>query len=106
MTVIREAFINGVSTRRIERLAEGPHKEKPRFAERLKQIWVQPDERSAKRMAALVCEEYEKRFPEAIHYLEEGLEDSLPHWSTALSSKRARVLTEGVYGGLHFANKI
>jgi putative transposase len=58
-------------------LAKVPHKEKARFAERLKQIWMQPDKRNAKRMAALVCEEYEKRFPEAIHCLEEGLEDSL-----------------------------
>jgi transposase-like protein len=58
-------------------LAKVPHKEKARFAERLKQIWMQPDKRSAKRMAALLVEEYEKRFPEAIHCLEEGLEDSL-----------------------------
>ena len=57
-------------------LAKAPHREKACFAERLKQIWMQPDERSAKRMAALVSEEYEKRFPEAIHCLEEGLEDS------------------------------
>jgi len=58
-------------------LAKVPHKEKARFAERLKQIWLQPDKRSAKRMASLFSEEYEKRFPEAIHCLEEGLEDSL-----------------------------
>jgi transposase-like protein len=58
-------------------LAKVPHREKARFAERLKQIWMQPDKRSAKRMAALLVEEYEKRFPEAIHCLEEGLEDSL-----------------------------
>jgi transposase-like protein len=58
-------------------LAKVPHREKARFAERLKQIWMQPDKRSAKRMAALVSEEYEKRFPEAIRCLEEGLEGSL-----------------------------
>ncbi len=58
-------------------LAKVPHKEKARFAERLKQIWLQPDKRSAQRMASLLREEYEKRFPEAIHCLEEGLEDSL-----------------------------
>jgi putative transposase len=58
-------------------LAKVPHKEKARFAERLKQIWMQPDKRSAKRMTALLTEEYEKRFPEAILCLEEGLEDSL-----------------------------
>jgi hypothetical protein len=33
--------------------------------------------RFAKRMASLLSEEYEKWFPEAIHCLEEGLEDSL-----------------------------
>jgi transposase-like protein len=58
-------------------LAKVPHKEKARFAEQLKQIWLQPDKRSAKRMATLLAEEYEKRFPDAIHCLEEGLEDSL-----------------------------
>ena len=58
-------------------LAKVPHREKARFAERLKQIWMQPDKRGAKRMAVLVSEEYEKRFPDAIHCLEEGLEDSL-----------------------------
>ena len=42
-------------------LAKVSHKEKARFAERLKQIWLQPDKRSAKRMAALLAEEYEKR---------------------------------------------
>lgn len=58
-------------------VAKVSHKEKARFAERLKQIWMQPDKRNAKRMASLLAEEYEKRFPEAIHCLEEGLEDSL-----------------------------
>ena len=58
-------------------LARVPHREKARFAERLKQIWLQPDKRSAKRMAALLAEEYEKRFSEVIHCLEEGLEESL-----------------------------
>jgi hypothetical protein len=31
-----------------------PPQEKTRFAERLKQIWMQPDKRNAKRMAALL----------------------------------------------------
>ena len=57
-------------------LAKVPHKEKARFAERLKQIWLQPDKRNAKKIAALLGEEYDRRFPEAIHCLEEGLEDS------------------------------
>lgn len=58
-------------------LAKVSHKEKARFAERLKQIWLQPDKKNAKRQAGLLAEEYEKRFPEAIRCLEDGLEDSL-----------------------------
>jgi putative transposase len=58
-------------------LAKVPHKEKSRFAAHLKQIWVQPDKKSARRAADLLCQDYEKRFPEAVRCLEEGLEDSL-----------------------------
>jgi len=58
-------------------LAKVPHKEKNRFAAHLKQIWVQPDKKSARRAADLLCQDYEKRFPEAVRCLEEGLEDSL-----------------------------
>jgi putative transposase len=58
-------------------LAKVPHKEKGRFAAHLKQIWLQPDRKSARRAAALLCRDYEKRFPEAVRCLEEGLEDSL-----------------------------
>lgn len=59
-------------------LARIPHKEKKRFAERLKQIWLQPDKESAlSTIAALLIADYEKRFPEAIQCLENGLEDSL-----------------------------
>ncbi|MFZ2053569.1 MAG: IS256 family transposase [Candidatus Aminicenantales bacterium] len=58
-------------------LAKVPHKEKGRFAAHLKQIWLQPDRKSARRAADLLCRDYEKRFPEAIRCLEDGLEDSL-----------------------------
>lgn len=58
-------------------LAKVPHKEKGRFAAHLKQIWLAPDKRSAQRSARAFIEEYEKRFPEAVRCLEEGLEDSL-----------------------------
>ncbi len=58
-------------------LARVPHKEKARFAERLKMIWTQPDARSARKMAAALVEDYGKRFPDAVRCLEEGLEDSL-----------------------------
>jgi transposase-like protein len=54
-----------------------PHKEKESFAAKLKQIWYQPDQESAKRVALLVIQEYQDRFPQAIALLEEGLEDSL-----------------------------
>jgi putative transposase len=58
-------------------LAKVPHKEKRRFAAHLKQIWLQPDRKSARRAADQLAQEYEARFPEAIRCLEEGLEDSL-----------------------------
>jgi len=39
-------------------LAKVPHKEKARFAERLKQIWLQREKWSDRLMAALLAEEY------------------------------------------------
>lgn len=54
-------------------MARVPHREKKRFAERLKQIWLQPDKESALKVAAIFCKDYEKRFPEAIRCLEENL---------------------------------
>jgi putative transposase len=58
-------------------LAKVPHKEKRRFAAHLKQIWLQPDRKSARRAADQLAQEYGDRFPDAIRCLEEGLEDSL-----------------------------
>jgi transposase-like protein len=58
-------------------LAKVPHKEKSRFAAHLKQLWLQPDKKSARPAAASLIEDYGKRFPEAIRCLEEGLDDSL-----------------------------
>ena len=58
-------------------LVRVPHRDKARVAEKLKQIWLQPDKRSAEKLAALIIEEYESRYPEAMRCLEEGLEDSL-----------------------------
>ena len=54
-----------------------PNKEKKSIALNSKQIWYQPDQESAKRVALLVIQEYQDRFPQAIALLEEGLEDSL-----------------------------
>jgi len=62
-------------------LAKVPHKEKRRFAAHLKQIWLQPDKKSARRAAAQLAQEYGDRFPDAIGCLEEGLEDSLQFYS-------------------------
>jgi len=69
-------------------LARIPHKEKKRFAERLKQIWLQPDKQAALSMASLLIKDYEKRFPEAIQCLENGLEDSLQFYEFPEIDKR------------------
>lgn len=69
-------------------LARAPHREKARFAERLKQIWLQPDKRSALAVASLFIQEYEKRFPEAIECLDAGLEDSLQFYEFPEVDKR------------------
>ncbi len=62
-------------------LAKVAHKEKARFSGLLKQIWLQPDRESARRVAESLCREYEERFPEAVRCLEEGLKDSLQFFS-------------------------
>jgi len=58
-------------------LVHVPHRDKQVFAGKLKQIWLAPDMETARRRAAALVEEYEKRFPQAIRLLEDGLEDSL-----------------------------
>ena len=52
-------------------------KSKELFASRLKQIWVQPDFKSAMAMSNLIMDEYSSLYPDAIKCLEDGLEDSL-----------------------------
>lgn len=69
-------------------LAHVPHHEKKRFAEKLKQIWLQPDLESAGQYASVFVEEYENRFPEAIECLLEGLEDSLQCYQYPSFDKR------------------
>jgi len=69
-------------------MARVPHREKKRFAERLKQRWLQPDKESALKVAEVFCKDYEKRFPEAIRCLEEGLEDSLQFYEFPEIDKR------------------
>lgn len=58
-------------------LAHVPHKSKNIFASHLKEIWLAPDVKTAKKRAEELCEQYEKSFPKAIKTLENGLEDSL-----------------------------
>jgi len=65
-----------------------PHKEKKSFAQRLKQIWEQPDKKTAMKIANMLFEQYEKRFPEAIDCLVNGLEDSLQYYDFPLLDKR------------------
>ena len=62
-------------------LAHIPGTGKAKFAARLKQIWQQPDYKSAKAYAETLMDEYENRYPEAIRTLEEGLEDSLQFYT-------------------------
>lgn len=58
-------------------LVKIPHRNKESFASELKQIWLAPDVDAARKRAIALAEQYEKRFPEAIKILEDGLEDSL-----------------------------
>jgi len=69
-------------------LARVPHRDKSHFAERLKQIWLQPDKRSALSVADTMIHDYGKRFPEAIKCLEDGLEDSLQFYEYPEIDKR------------------
>jgi transposase-like protein len=70
-------------------LAKIPHRSKENFAAELKQIWLAPDAKAARKRAGSLAEEYEKRFPEAIQILEDGLEDSLQFYSfPALDSRK------------------
>lgn len=65
-----------------------PHREKKRFAEKIKQIWLQPDLESAMNLADMLIEKYQRRFPEAIQTLIEGLEDSLQFYHFPKFDKR------------------
>lgn len=62
-------------------LAHLPAKGKAVFAEKLKQIWLQPDLESAKHYASMLMDTYENQYPGAIEVLESGLEDSLQFYN-------------------------
>jgi transposase-like protein len=82
VAAIRECF-SGASWQRCKVhfmrniLVHIPHRDKQAFATELKQIWLAPDAESARERAVALAEKYEKRFPQAIQTLEDGLEDSL-----------------------------
>jgi len=76
-------------------LAMVPHLEKARFAAHLKQIWLEPDKKSARRAAAALIDDYGKRFPEAIRCLEDGLEDSLSFYDFPEVDKKRISSTNG-----------
>lgn len=59
-----------------------------KFASHLKQIWLQPDKRSAVPYARSFAREHEEQFPDAIEYLMEGLEDSLQFYGMPLLDGR------------------
>lgn len=58
-----------------------PRRDKQAFAAELKQIWLAPDAESSRKRAAALEDKYEKRFPQAIQILEEGLEDSIQFYA-------------------------
>lgn len=62
-------------------LAYVPLKEKNAFAQQLKAVWLALTRELAYRRAEDLCQQYERRFPKAIRYLEDGLEDSLAFYT-------------------------
>jgi putative transposase len=69
-------------------LARVKHSDKKTFAEKLKQIWLQPDQESARRTARIFIEEYQNKYPEAVRCLESGLEDSIQFYHFHTFDKR------------------
>jgi len=65
------------------------------FAAHLKQIWLEPDKKSARRAATALLDDYGKRFPEAVCCLEEGLEDSLSFYDFPEVDKKRISSTNG-----------
>lgn len=62
-------------------LAHVPQKTKKIFAAHLKEIWLAPNDETARKRADDLCEQYEKSFPDAIDTLETGLDASLTFYS-------------------------
>jgi transposase-like protein len=62
-------------------MAHVNQRDKKAFAAKLKQIWVQPDRKSAIRMARIFIAEFQTKYPLAVETLREGLEDSLQFYA-------------------------
>ena len=62
-------------------LAYVPQKEKQSFASVRKEIWLAPTAERARKRAYEVIDTDSKRFPKAVHCLENGLEDSLAFYA-------------------------
>jgi putative transposase len=76
-------------------LAKVPHREKGRFAAHLKQIWLQPDKKSARRAAARPHRRLREAVPRSVSCLEEGLEDSLSFYDFPEVDKKRISSTNG-----------
>lgn len=57
------------------------HKEKKAFAGMLKDIWTASTADAARKRADELIDKYQRRFPDAIAILENGLEDSLAYYA-------------------------
>ena len=69
-------------------LAKIPHKQKKLIAEKIKQIWLQPNKKESLKYANSIIDEYSKRYPEAMNCLEDGLEDSIAFYDFPEIDKR------------------
>ena len=77
-------------------LCHVPHHAKKIVAGRIKQIWLQPDLDSALHLAHRLIDEYQKRFPEAIQTLVDGLDDSLQFYHFPKFDKRKISTTNNI----------
>ena len=62
-------------------LARIPQKQKLTIGAELKAIWLSSDANMARERANVFIDKYEKRFPQAVKCLEDGLEDSLTFYA-------------------------
>ena len=69
-------------------LAHVTHREKKKFAEQLKGIWLQPDKESSVNYANQFISEYSQSFSDAINVLVAGLDDSLSFYDFPTIDKR------------------